>query len=208
MAQTSSETSGTMITFKFLRDLQKAERDSAELQLLPKEFFALVDEYLARKTAIVRRDPTNNEAQKRELEAMKPVIRYIFDRREQKIVSGAVKAARTEFKLQNMLREEEELFDRLVVVLRNARTKFEATMEGIETGGRSAGANTNPTSEKPLEKRSERNENLARVKFTTAAPEFIAEDGKSYGPFVAGQEAELPKMAADVLVKAKKAVLT
>jgi len=183
-----------MITFQFLRELQKLERESADLQQLDPDFYEILASYLRRKMELAAKDP-NPELALRELANVRPVINYIIDRREQKIVAGAVKAARSPgFRLKSMLPAEEELFEKLAIILSDSRKKVEAVLTGLAANAGGANAQSAQTQPKKTS-----------LKFLSDVPAFVSEDLQSYGPFSTGQSAEVPKSVGEILVKAGKA---
>ncbi len=104
---------GGEINFRFLRELQRKERESPELQKLPDDFIDQLRDYIKRKVELLSKPEMLTFAEKKEIENLKPVIKCIFERREQKIVRAALHAARTGIKPKNMLPHEEALFNAL-----------------------------------------------------------------------------------------------
>ncbi len=104
---------GGEISFRFLRELQRKERESPELQKLPDDFIDQLRDYIKRKVELLSNPEMLTFAEKKEIENLKPVIKCIFERREQKIVRAALHAARTGIKPRNMLPHEEALFNAL-----------------------------------------------------------------------------------------------
>ena len=102
----------SVITFKFLRDLQKKERDASTLTPIPDDFYEAAKSYITRKQRLAMQDSMKSFTNLKEIENMRPVIKYIFNRREQKIMTCALRAARIDtLKIENMTNEEQELFD-------------------------------------------------------------------------------------------------
>ena len=100
-----------MITFKYLREIQKKERSSAGLCKLDAGFYGSVSDYVLRKKRIKDRGKELSFREKKEIENIWPVVKSIYDTRETKIVNGALKAARTGMKMSNILPSEKELFE-------------------------------------------------------------------------------------------------
>lgn len=175
-----------VLTFKFLRELQKKERDSAELQKLDETFYSLVAEYLASKERLAKVDATNSFSEQKEMENLMPVIEYILDRREQKIVSAALKASRSDIKMKNMLPQEEELFDKLCIIIKDFRNKIEQSLK------------------EP--KRETKDIKKLQLKLLCEIPAIVAEDGQSYGPFKEGDVYSIPSKTAEILIKNEKAM--
>ncbi|MCK4968563.1 MAG: hypothetical protein KAS12_05890, partial [Candidatus Aenigmarchaeota archaeon] len=153
-----------------------------------------------------------------EIENMRPVIRYIFDRREQKIMTGAIRAARSsKLKLENTTKEEQELFESIKTLLKKRRTFLEDVIE----------TNEKETTTTPIDKKEDKiqkeileattdNENtekedseddieFIKIEILESISEFVAEDLESYGPWNPGEIVASPKKVANIFVKANKA---
>ncbi|MCK5063524.1 MAG: hypothetical protein KAR23_06355, partial [Candidatus Aenigmarchaeota archaeon] len=78
-----------ILTFKFLRELQKKERASRELEKLDNDFYSQVSGYMEKKMGL---DLKNNKdfAERRDLEHTKIIIGDILNRRERKVINLAV----------------------------------------------------------------------------------------------------------------------
>lgn len=187
----------SLLTFKYLRELQKSERDSPTLQKIDAAFYAACAKCL---------DNDSTEA-----ETMRPLVKSILDTRERKIVTAAVQSARADIKPENLLSEEEALFSKMSELLKINRVlignvlcgqyiEFYAS-QNIETH-KNANVPKNAPEGAQIE---EVPKETLKIKALANIPVFVAEDMKSYGPLTAGQTAEFPKKAADVLITAKMA---
>lgn len=158
------------ITFQFLRDVQKREKNTVTLQEVPESFYKDVAKYLSKK----QKNP-------REYENVLPVVKFILDRREQKIINSAVRYSRSVNmkRPKNMLKEEEVLFDKLVEVIKIYRIDINSFKTML--------VNEN---------------NMYLVK--EDIPEFVGVDMNTYGPWNKGDVVELKDDVAEVLVSAGK----
>lgn len=189
----------TILTFKYLRELQKSERDSPVLQKMDAGFYSACMKYLSALAS------DSSEA-----ESIKPLIKSILDTRERKIVTAALQSARAGIKPENLLSEEEALFSRVTENLKSHRSLIDNVLSG--KGADSKGTIENENIEKaPSDKISgglNSKNGILKIRAILDIPSFVAENMKSYGPIGAGETAELPKKAAEVLINAKMAERT
>ncbi|MCK5234823.1 MAG: DNA replication complex GINS family protein, partial [Candidatus Aenigmarchaeota archaeon] len=115
-----------ILTFKFLRELQKKERASRELEKLDNDFYSQVSGYMEKKMGL---DLKNNKdfAERRDLEHTKIIIGDILNRRERKVINLAVLNVRGTIIPKNILPEEKELFDKI----KSAVTKYRSNLEFV-----------------------------------------------------------------------------
>ncbi len=185
-----------MITFKYLREIQKKERSSAGLCKLDAGFYGSVSDYVLRKKRIKDRGKELSFREKKEIENIWPVVKSIYDTRETKIVNGALKAARTGMKMSNILPSEKELFEDVRGRIGDARRGLESVL----SSGRKAHAPDEGEDEKGPEP-----DNLSQIRIVEDIPEFVGEDLKTYGPWKTGETATCPKNFADIFIKNGKA---
>ncbi len=185
-----------MITFKYLREIQKKERSSAGLCKLDAGFYGAVSDYVLRKKRIKDRGKELSFKEKKEIENIWPVVKSIYDTRETKIVNGALKAARTGMKVANLLPEEENL-------LKDVRERIVEARRGLESVLSSEGK-TRSLDESEDAPDPEDN-GMSQIRIIVDIPEFVGEDLKTYGPWKAGETATCPKNFADIFIKNGKA---
>ena len=207
-----------ILTFKFLRELQKKERASRELEKLDNDFYSQVSGYMEKKMGL---DLKNNKdfAERRDLEHTKIIIGDILNRRERKVINLAVLNVRGTIIPKNILPEEKELFDKI----KSAVTKYRSNLEFVfyENEEKKETAEEN-IKEDNIEKKKEKgeedkkteknkagetdsNKSVTKIKILGAVPEFVADDGESYGPFEEGEIVDIPQSAAAILINIKKA---
>ncbi len=175
-----------ILTFKYLRELQKSEKDSALLQKIDPGFYDACAKCLKTDSS--------------EAENIKPLIKNILDMRERKILTSALQSARADLKPENLLSEEEELFSKSF----DAIKAHHIMINGI-LSGKSHDEKTHPNEIRAIDAplNNGRASDLLRIRTISNIPSFVAEDMKSYGPFAAGETAEIPKKAAEVLINSK-----
>jgi len=207
-----------ILTFKFLRELQKKERASRELEKLDNDFYSQVSGYMEKKMGL---DLKNNKdfAERRDLEHTKIIIGDILNRRERKVINLAVLNVRGTIMPKNILPEEKELFEKI----KSAVTKYRSNLEFVfyENEEKKETAREN-IKEDNIEKKKEKGEenkkteknkagdtdsskSVTKIKILGAVPEFVADDGESYGPFEEGEIVDIPQSAAAILINIKKA---
>ncbi|MBU4245521.1 MAG: hypothetical protein ABIF85_05935 [Nanoarchaeota archaeon] len=195
----------TVLTFKYLRELQKSERDASTLQKIESSFYAACSKCL---------DSDSTEA-----ESIRPLVKSILDTRERKIVTAALQSARADIKPENLLSEEETLFSKIVELLKINRVIINDVLSGKYIDFVAAQNISAPNKSETvaiMEKAAEKNapigvkaiKEILKIKALCDIPTFVAQDMNSYGPLNAGQTAEFPKKAAELLITAKMAEKT
>ena len=181
----------SVLTFAYLRELQKKERTSRKLENLPADFYTTISEYLARKGI------------QNDVESARPIIKYILERREQKVLELAAMSVSADIAPENLLPEEKELFDAAQSLLKAHRdvigNLFEKKSKPTEASedrmseerDASESEEKEPPKEKPVN---------ARLEALKEVPSFIAEDLAAHGPWKQGDVVECPPKAAKVLV--------
>jgi len=185
-----------ILTFKYLRELQKSERDSTILQKIDASFYTACSKCL---------DSDSTEA-----ETIRPLVKSILDMRERKILTAALQSARADIKPENLISEEEALFSKMSELLKLNRALIDNVLSGkIEAN---EPAKNVPMPEKAVLESNpvsiDSAQELLKIRAILDIPTFVAENMKSYGPIIAGQTAEFPKKAAEVLINAKMAEKT
>jgi DNA replication initiation complex subunit (GINS family) len=113
-----------MLTFDMIRDLERTERGSRKLQRMPEDIVAQMREYLKRKERITEK--TSSDLM--EIENIKSTIKRMFELRETKLLSSVSDTVRTGYPPENMTKDEEEVFYKLVESLKRHREKFFHTL--------------------------------------------------------------------------------
>lgn len=207
-----------VVTFQFLRELQKKEKENAELQPIDVNFYKTIAEYVGRKSRMSEQKSSfGNED---EFEKVLPIVRDIFNRRETKIINGALMSARSGAEVKNMLVEEKILFHHIKNGVSENRKRLDDILKGtvldvklegqpeqpVQENNPSAldAISTNgqaPTSQEPSIPKAQ----MVRIKAIVDIPAFVGEDLETYGPWASGTEIDCPKMASDVFVITGKA---
>lgn len=217
----------SILTFKYLRELQKSEKDSALLQKIDRGFYDTCAKCLKTDSS--------------EAENIKPLIKNILEMRERKIVTSAIQSARADIKPENLLSEEEELFSKSFDAIKVHHMMIDGMLSGKShensyahssdfqailshsqhsLGSKAEGASERISTPSAIESNNEKAPlteipevyaqtnngaagDLIKIRTISDIPSFVAEDMKSYGPFAAGEIAEIPEKAAEVLINSK-----
>ena len=196
-----------ILTFQYLRELQKKERDSPLLQPIDANFYRTLSECIKESS---------------DSQTIIQIIRSILDMRERKIVSTAIKSARADLHPQNLLPEEEPLFLEVSGAIKKYRSETDRAFsdEDIQTPEIDGNGPEKPqielenkqANEKiPAAETAEKKEpanaetGMVQVRAMSDIPAFVAEDMKTYGPIKQGEAAKIPKKAAGILAKSKSA---
>ena len=125
--------------------------------------------------------------------------RDIFDRREQKILTKAMRHARTSDNDKDALTEEENaLFEKLSETLKKSRQDFELLLSG-EGKPKSIKRMQNIDDIPSINGEKGEDLNIVMVRTLKKVPKFVSGDLKEYGPFEANDIVKLPRKEADLL---------
>ncbi len=181
-----------MITFKYLREIQKNERSSSGLCKLDANFYQVVQEYILRKKKVMARGKDFSFREKKEIENIGPVVKSIYDTRETKLVNGAVKSARTGMDMANVLPSERRLFEDVKKKIADERKVLESVISPKNSGIAKENA-TEIVSD-----------GFSKIRIIEEIPEFVGEDLKTYGPWKPGDTVLCPKNFCMMFVNAGK----
>lgn len=189
-----------MITFKYLREIQKTERTSAELCKLDGNFYQAMKAYILRKKRLKEKSADMSFAEKKEIENIGPVVKSIYDTRERKIILGALRSARTGIKIENILPEEEALLSDIKEKISKSRRDLESLLDPVDDG-------SSPESDaKPAKKPERKDDDTQRsIRIIEDIPEFIDENLGNHGPWKSGEVVTCPEDFCEIFVKSRKA---
>lgn len=193
----------SVLTFAYLRELQKKERAPRRLEKLPDGFYNTLSDYVARKGG------------QKDAESTLPVIKYILERREQKVLELAAMSVSAGITPENLLPEEKELFEAAQGILKAHRDMIGNIFEK-KSNPKEESADEKQEKEKhstldeasvPLQEKveaqkepSKEKSEKVRLEVLKETPSFIAEDLAAHGPWKQGDVVECPSKAAKVLV--------
>ena len=219
-----------IITYETLFEILRRERDKDELQKLNDSFFSDVGAYIDQKKGGDLTNPfSRTDGQKNAIQLVnaRKLIKDLYDRREKKIIDMAVIRARTNSTIINtatLLESEKELFNKLGLILENAR---KSALEGVlaidyhnkpifayPAQYESIPRQSEVPKEheiKPLEpKELKKDDNSVdigskNIEFLHAVPKFMGPSLEVYGPYNPNERVMLPTRVADILIKKGKA---
>ncbi len=180
-----------MISYNELYELLRKEKYSETLQLLPKQFISEFKEYLNDKKEIISTDSNffsdSVMKTKKQIENAASIFREIMLKRKKKILNLVLVAAETGIMkrdYENMLSNEQEVFDKLVKTFEESDKKISFLLN---------------------EKGHEEKEKNKMIIFKEEVEKFVDHSGKTIGPFKPGELANLDSEVASILVAEKKA---
>lgn len=154
------------ITFELIRRVDREEQRSPKLSRIPDNFYSAVHSYVQQKKTMAAKEDRRGLLEVKNIERL---VEDIFDRRERKVVTAAVNAARTNIQPENMVEEERDFFDLMAGTIRQRRETSLRKMFAVEKG-----------------------EQAELIVFKDEVAEFVGSDMKNYGPFKKGDIAKLP----------------
>ena len=116
-----------MLTFEALREQERKEKASQQIEQMPSDFVAQLQEYLQRK--MEKSDGSSDD--RREIENIKHTIMRLLEAREHKILDAVMYASRTGLKPDNLIDKEKKMFD---VILKEVNSYRDDFLKNIENG--------------------------------------------------------------------------
>jgi len=185
------------MNYEDLRRFQRMERNSSKLGELSRGFYDELSQLLSSQKAKCK------EGQAEETKVFENMIktaRDVFDRREQKILTKAMRFARTNETEKDVITDEEKtLFEKLSEDLKKSRQDFEMLLIG--NGKARDLKKIQNINDIPTINNGQAGEdlNIVMVRILKKVPKFVSGDLKEYGPFEANSIVKLPRKEADLL---------
>ena len=185
------------MNYEDLRRFQRMERNSSKLGELSRGFYDELSQLLSSQKAKCK------EGQSEETKVFENMIktaRDVFDRREQKILTKAMRFARTNETEKDVITDEEKtLFEKLSEDLKKSRQDFEMLLIG--NGKARDLKKIQNINDIPAINNGQAGEdlNIVMVRILKKVPKFVSGDLKEYGPFEANSIVKLPRKEADLL---------
>lgn len=177
------------INYSRLRNLYRLEKQSrTRLTPLEPDFYRLLREYIEGEKKEVDLAWQEQDIQRLVLFAnLVKLVNDIIAIRQRKIVSLALASMFDEaWEPENLVGWEKDLYRDVVETVRKYRDSALVFVGLKEEEGK--------------KEEEEKRLKTVRVKILKAIPEFIGTDYKTYGPYAAGEIAELPQEIADILL--------
>jgi len=176
--------------YEALYEAWRKEKESVEIQALPKDFFAMLAQYvkkLREESRMLDEKTVRARLLLRESKNVKRLVRELLQMRHDKIVKRA--AAGEVVSREGLTEEEERLYKDMVPSIESYQTLLKDVISG----------------RLPLTESREKPRKVV-LRFVREIPAIIGADMKTYGPFRAEDVASLPVENARVLVRQGMAV--
>lgn len=202
-----------VITYETLYDILMREKKSNEVQKLDPQFLEDVLEYLKEKSKLIVTNPDSifgAEEQKKasqQLDNARKLLKEIYAWREKKILLLARDAARTSDHLINrsvLLTHERILFEELLKLIKRNRDNVLDNLILLRAPIVADNSSFSPSPSLPKDLKSETKEyktELLKVRFKQQVSQFVGPGMKSFGPFQPGDEADLPEIVANIIIR-------
>lgn len=202
---------GELISYETIRSVHRNEKGSEALAKLPEGFFDAV------RAWILRKQGSSNPDSIIELNNAKFLLEDIINRRGRKIVTAALRTMRGELPPQNMAVEEQKFFDNIIAILKEYTNEMKFKMFDysgvVEQKLEEAKKEMSKIEEQKPSVKCEKEEVINKdnspssllipVTFLSDMQAFVDENGKIYGPYKSGENAEIPQQIAKILIKRK-----
>jgi len=198
---------GDAFTYEDIYELFRNEQYSSDLQSLKVNDLKKIKKYFEEKNSETKNQDqslnlfsTHNRAKIQvELSNATRIVKDLLERRERKVISRAVFNSRSDDSMRdtsNMLAVEEELYDKLIKLLRHSRKSF---LETIDNDG------VAPKKEltAPVESVEKKDTDL-KYYAQGDIPEFYGPNLEKMGPFKIGDNVSAPTEILDILITQKK----
>lgn len=180
-----------MLTFEALREQERKEKTIGQIQKMPEDFVAQLQEYLQRK---VQKDDGSAE-DRREIGNIRNTIARLIETREHKILDAVLYTSRTGLKPDNLTAKEQQMFDVILKEINEYRDEFLKMIEITPVPAGSSGNIFQSFSSSPIAAKGE----------IPADTELLKRDVKKYlvtrdvGKFVAPDLKEIELKQGDTL---------
>ncbi|MFA5930146.1 MAG: hypothetical protein WC861_04655 [Candidatus Micrarchaeia archaeon] len=184
------------LTYKNLRDFAREEKAQPGLGKLPGDFYPSVQSFLSSKFSEM--EGSRSVLQMREFENAAATIREIVQIRQQKLLFRAIRSGGQEAKVEEMTREEYDVYDRFRGIVSEENEKLNSLLSRFESTKKASAQEPEATIAPETN-----GAGVKRVRFTKEVQEYIGMNRERFGPFKAGQESDMPSQEAELLLRQK-----
>jgi DNA replication factor GINS len=173
--------------YKELYKAWEKEMEIEEIQVLPKDFYTNVSEYIKKlkeERRALDEKSLNARLIKQELEKVNNLVKDLVHLRIKKIIDSAIKTSLIQ--TSNLAQEEEIIHSKLIKVADDLQKILEDILEG-KRGKKALDLSSQPQ--------------RILIRFLREIPAIIGSDMKPYGPFKAEDVASLPIQNIETLIK-------
>ena len=197
-----------VITSEVLYDILRKEKVSTEIQPLDKNFYKNIIKYMQEKENLIQTQRNNPMFSKevikieKEIDAIKRMIKELYERREAKIIQNALFSSRAKNK------------DEIIPLVNEEKRFYQSILDTVELYRKSVLENVLvgkipvieeiPKSIKTDDIDSQKEENRL-VRIIHPIPKFVGTDLNIYGPFEQEDVSLLPRKVADLLINKNRA---
>lgn len=183
------------VSYEFLFEVMRSEKNNHEIQKLPTNFYELVVEYIREKQNLLKKDDDLFSMNEKKqvlmlLENLDKILTEIYNRREKKIIELALlksKARSSIVNINNMLKYEQLFYDRLLITLDNYRNNIlQSTLSARDIDIDLIKEQTKHKNQK----------SIVTVRFLEDIDRFVDEELREYGPYEKETIATLPIQVA------------
>jgi len=207
------------ITLETLYDILINEKKREDLQKLEDSFYQDVVDYLKEKGSRLALGDNKEifsfgerEKLEYELRSIKRILKEIYDKREQKIISISLNRSRTGSDLidtSSMLYEENLFYQQMLNTLNSHRRNtllklFNNEIPSI-TDAELPKIEEKEYKKTEITKEQKPKETITKIRFIRPTPSFVWKDFKVYGPYESGDEIEIFPEVADLLIRKNRA---
>ena len=189
------------LDYKKLRDLVREEKSQPGLVRLPDDFYPSVSAFLDSRFSEM--ESSRSVMQMREFENATAAIREISLIRQQKILFRAIRNGGVHGKVEELTREEHELYDRFSAIVEEEHGRLDSLLQRFESK-KAQSAAPRPSARQP-EAELAQSITLKKVRFTKDVPAYRGANNETFGPYRTGEEGNLPQTEAEWLLKGKLA---
>lgn len=192
------------VSYEFLFEIMRTEKNVSELQKLPDKFYDSVVEYIREKQDLLKKDDDLFSIREKKqvmmlLENLDKILTEIYSRREKKIIELALlksKAKSSIINTHNMLKYEQLFYERLLMTLERFRNNVLQSVLSARDIDIDAIKDQNTSNSS--------NRSIVTVRFIEDIDRFVDEELKEYGPYEKETIATLPIMVAKNFAEAGK----
>tara|TARA_Y100000034_G_C6868233_1_gene395930 strand:+ start:866 stop:1468 length:603 start_codon:yes stop_codon:yes gene_type:complete len=193
-----------IITYETLYELLRREKSRSEIQKLDKDFFNDVIKYVKDKRDILESQKSKDnvfaareiERTTKQLENIYRILKELYEKRENKLLSLSLLNSRSESKIDTSLLMPDEV--KFYEKIRNDLNLYRKGILGNILEGKL------PSFEEPKVIKSDFQDKML-IRFVNPVPKFVGSNGFTYGPFEEEDIANLPLDIAKILVEKERA---
>ena len=168
------------LSYEIIRKIHRLEREYVDLVKLEDDFFDSLKSYIdEEKERLKAKKDFFDNSLTQELFNIKNMLEQIINLRQKKIINKAILFIQTgEENIDNLLLPEQKIYRKLVKILEQYHDYVDSLF------------NENKA----------KNMNLKKIIILKEVPKFMGTDMQEYGPYVAGEEVELPNAIAKIFL--------